>query len=302
MKRVTTNYLNKIANTTNVFYEFSDEERKKFQSLLFEMYLDVAQACKKHNISIMLSGGSTLGAIRHQGFIPWDDDWDAMMMREDYDRLTQIFDKELGDKYILSVPGVKEKSNELFMEVIRKDTLLRRVHNNKKNKNGIRIDIFPIENAPSGKLAQKIVGYISDGMRILFGCKNTFINRDPFYKACLVGTFKMSVVYYVRYIIGMLFFPISQKRLCSWFNKFTSGFKKGKYIAIPMGSKYYGGEILSREVFLPTKKAIFNGVEVDIPNDVHAYLKNLYGDYMRIPPVEERAQHFVVDFSFDTTK
>ena len=302
MKRITAGYFNQIANTTNVFYGFTEEERKALQKCLLDIYLDIARVCKKYNLCIMLSGGTALGAVRHQGFIPWDDDLDVMLPREDYNKLIEIFDDELGDKYELSAPETKRGSNEAFMEIIMKNTLMRRVYNNKKNKNGIRIDILPIEKAPTNKLARKMTAFIVDGIRIIIGCKNTYAIKDPFYKECLTKTFQMRLYYYARYMIGLTFSLVSHKYLCVQLNKFVSGFKENDYCALALGRKYYQGEIFPRSVFFPAKTAIFEGVEVSIPNDVHAYLKNLYGDYMQIPPVEKREQHFVVDFSFDTTK
>ena len=302
MKRVAAEHFNKIANTSNVFYEFSEEERKAFQKCLFEIYQDVANVCKKYNLCIMVSGGTALGAIRHQGFIPWDDDLDVMMPREDYNQLINIFDKELGEKYLLSAPESGKESNEAILEVIKKNTLMRRVNNNKNRKNGIRIDVFPIERTPSNKFAQKIISFIADIIHIIIGCKNVFINNDPFYKQCLMGSFQMKLHYYARYMVGLVFSLIPRQFLCVQFNKFVSQFKGDEYCAIPMGRKYYGGEILPRNVFFPTKTAIFEGIEVDIPNDVDAYLKNLYGNYMRIPEIDEREQHCIVDFSLDTTK
>ena len=65
------------------------------------MFVDIKRICDKHNLILMLSGGSALGAVRHKGFIPWDDDIDLMMPRDDYDKFIDLFEEELGEKYYL---------------------------------------------------------------------------------------------------------------------------------------------------------------------------------------------------------
>jgi lipopolysaccharide cholinephosphotransferase len=114
---------------------------------------------------------------------------------------------------------------------------------------------------------------------------------------------KTKLFYYSRYFAGMIFSIFSHKYLVDKFDKFVSNMKDNKYCTIPTGRKHYYGETLPQRVFFPVSKAMFEGVEINIPNDVHAYLKNLYGDnYMHLPPEEKRERHFYVEFSLDTTK
>ena len=116
-------------------------------------------------------------------------------------------------------------------------------------------------------------------------------------------SFKMKLHFYERYFIGMLFSFVSRKYAVDLFNKFTASIKGDKFVTVPMGSKYYLGEMLPREVLFPPQMGIFKGIEAPIPNDVHTYLTNLYGDYMQLPPVEQRVGlHCVINFSLDTTK
>lgn len=296
----TADLLNEFASKrSDVFIELSDEERRSLQECLLGIYQDIAAVCEKYNLSIMLGGGSVLGAIRHQGFIPWDDDMDAMMPREDYDKFIECFDKELGDKYFLEVPRSKVKSGILYMQVIKKGTRLLSLNNvYEDDKNGLRIDIFPIERASSSKFRRKVIGCISNfSYRILHSIPFSTIHaKNPLYKQCYQYSLQTKMIYYSRYYIGLFLSIFPQKKLFDAYDRFISSSKGDEYCTIPTGRKHYGGETLSRSVFLPVKKAKFEGVEVNIPNDADAYLKNLYGDYMKIPPVEKRERHFYVEF------
>lgn len=301
--KYTGDYLNEFAKTNKIFFELSEEERVGLKQCLLEMYQDIAHVCNKYNLCIMLGGGSALGAIRHQGFIPWDDDFDLMMPRKDYNKLIEVFNDELGDKYMLMAPRTKESSEILFMQILKKNTRLRTINNNQEDrKRCIYIDIFPIENAPTNKYLQYWIGIIVFYWHVILYSVGIYKAKDPLYKELFMSSFKSRLIYYIRYFLGMLFSLFPRKKSVDLFDAFVSNIKGNKYCTIPTGRKKYKGEILPREVFFPMSKAIFEGIEVSVPNDVDAYLTNLYDNYMQIPPPEKRERHFYTEFSLNITE
>jgi lipopolysaccharide cholinephosphotransferase len=300
MKR-TADYLNEIAKTEKVFYQISDIESNALKKCLLSMYQDILYVCDKYNLCIMLGGGSVLGAVRHQGFIPWDDDLDAMMPRKDYKVLIKIFDKELSDKYYISVPQYSEESEGLFMHIIKKNTLLQNYTHMKDENTGVRIDIYPIENAPNNKLLRISMALISDFFRILILSRIFYVSRSNLFKELFLKSRKSKFYYHLRYLIGMFMSLYSKKCLYDNYDKFVSCSKGNKFCAIPTGRKMFHNEIYKRDVFFPTKKMKFENLMVEIPNKADDYLRILYGNYMLIPPPEERERHFYVNLSIDTT-
>ena len=120
MKRVG-DYINANLSQISVLRELTDKERERLRKCLFSIYKDIALVCSKYGLCFMLGGGSVLGAVRHKGFIPWDDDIDLMMPREDYMKFISVFNKELGNKYDLFYPFSNEGNFQYFVQVSRKD-------------------------------------------------------------------------------------------------------------------------------------------------------------------------------------
>ena len=100
----------------------------------------------------------------------------------------------------------------------------------------------------------------------------------------------------LKMALGKLTSFASHAKWIHWFDKLVASSKDGHPWGIPTGRKYYNGEIFDKSVFVPVKKAMFEGLEVNIPNDVHRYLTNLYKNYMELPPIEKRERHFICDF------
>jgi lipopolysaccharide cholinephosphotransferase len=291
-----------MAKATGVFYELSNEEHALLKKCLLDIYLDIATVCNKYNLCIMLGYGSALGAIRHKGFIPWDDDLDAIMPRKDYNKLIEVFEQELGEDYTLSVPRTGHESRTLFMMIGKKNTLMGEIDSLQEGMNGIKIDIFPIENTPDNKFARTIKACVADIFSLVATSLRFYKNKNPLFKECFMRTHITKLHYYIRRFIGLIFSGFPGEYLYNKYDEFVSGSRGTKYCCIPTGRRYYSGEIHSRNVFFPPREASFEGIRVHIPHDADAYLKRLYGDYMRIPSVEERERHFYTEFNLDTSK
>lgn len=126
------------------------------QMILLSMLKDIDQLCQRHHIHYWLTGGSALGAVRHNGFIPWDDDADIGMMREDYNRFVSLT-HELGDAYLAQNFEIDDRYNVVVpMKIRKKDTYCEEVNTLLKNKctecNGLFIDIFVVDYVSERKL------------------------------------------------------------------------------------------------------------------------------------------------------
>ena len=272
----------------------TDDELRNLKKIMFECYQDVAEVCKKNNLSIMLGGGSALGAVRHRGYIPWDDDFDALMPRKDFEKLKKIFEKELGEKYILNSPNYHGVSNNRFPKVLINGTRYVEVGSDQKSKyNKIKIDIFILENIPNNIIIRYLKGAWCTFLMYICSRVETFEDKNSYFsKTDVAASMKF------RRFIGRLF---SFKNTSEWRNivdKACQYKHDTDYLGIPTGRKHYFGEILSKSCYLPVSQGIFEGQAVSLPGDYDKYLSNLYGDYMKLPPIEKREKHSIVDIDF----
>ena len=138
--------MNELAKRSDYLRELTDDESKALKKTLLAMYVDIARLCEAHHLTVMLCGGSCLGAIRHKGFIPWDDDLDIGMPREDYEKFIEYTKKNPSNLFSL-----QDESNEknwflTFCKVRKNDTLfIESMSDGLYSNNGLFIDIFPLE-------------------------------------------------------------------------------------------------------------------------------------------------------------
>ena len=272
--------------------EITPDELKHLQSVLLRCYLDVQAVCEKHGLNIMLGGGSCLGAVRHRGFIPWDDDMDVNMPREDYQRFTEVFDAELGEKYCLFAPNHGDEKTNRFPLIKIKGTGVTCGGSTEE----IKMDIFIIENVPKSRIAQKCKGLFCHALMLIASSAQQYVSTG---ESVLKQTKEGRSFLRRRLLIGRLF---SFKTAQYWLNAVDKACRYGRetgIVSIPTGRNHYFGEMQPVETFFPMSKGTFEGHEVNLPGNPHAYLSKLYGDdYMTPPPPEKREKHYIQEIDF----
>ncbi|SHJ83130.1 lipopolysaccharide cholinephosphotransferase [Tangfeifania diversioriginum] len=243
---------------------------RKAQLRLLEMLEEVVKICKKHNINYWLDGGTALGAYRHKGFIPWDDDLDIAVMRKDYKRFLKILEKELPDRFIIQNHNNEKYFHMLYARVVDKNSFFdygnkQPFRNNFKHQ-GIFLDIFYIDRG--NKFIKTIVDSIYiRSFRII---RNIPTPQNILIKILAYPAWLFSIIV-VKSIRLLSFLQPSEKLIYGFGVPFNWEFRKS-------------------EIF-PVQPILFEGKYFLGPKLPHEYLERCFGNYMKIPPVEQRKTH-----------
>lgn len=290
--------LNEIARKSNFLRLLTAEECAQLKQTLLQMHNDVISLCDKQGITIMLGGGSCLGAIRHKGYIPWDDDLDLMMAREDYEKLIKVYeDGGVEDKYLFEYPKNGKDVKNTFLKIYLKGTVCKEIFDdNDSFPTNVFLDVFPIDYAPKNKFARRVKAFVSDLLQAICTCTLYSQHRSKNMELFARQDEAAEKRYKLRLRIGKLFSFVSHKKWVYWFDCFNAMSKKSAFMTVPTGRHHYLKETLPIEAFLPVKEVTFEGCKAYVPEGYDTYLSHLYGDYMKLPPVEKRERHFIVDF------
>lgn len=280
--------------------ELSENEATKLKKTLLEMFKDISNVCEKENLTVFLGGGSCLGAVRHKGFIPWDDDLDLNMLRKDYDKFPVALEKYFPGKYFLRGPGVSEDYSLPFIKIERLGTLLKTVYEFENEKPAIGIDLFPLENIPDNKVSRFIFGLRNNLLQYISVCVKLYCRRECPVTKLLCSTKEGKNALKPRFLIGKFFSYRSYKNWYKKCDKLAQKYKNKttKDITCPTGRGHFFGEILHVENIFPPAECSFEGESAKIYGNYNTYLSNLYGDYMEVPPPEKREKHFIIEIDF----
>ncbi|MGN0226612.1 MAG: phosphorylcholine transferase LicD [Paludibacteraceae bacterium] len=295
--------MNELAKQTDYLHELTERESNALKIALLDMYQDIAKLCEEHQLTVMLCGGSCLGAVRHKGFIPWDDDLDLLMPRKDYEQLIDLLEQgKLGENYEFNTPNSKTDCKNVFLKIYRKNTLNVDIYSDSSPfPQGISIDVFALDAVPRTIWGQKLKGLIANGLQFI-----SIVVLYAQYPSAHLKEF-MSLDkdtkrrYQFKYLLGKIFGIIPHRKWVWWFDRYVASDRENRPWGIPTGRKYYSGEIFPKEVYVPAREAEFEGIKVYIPNQYDPYLRNLYHDYMQLPPVEKRERHFIIELKLPNT-
>ena len=287
-----------MCHQSNEIHILSEDERTKLQAHLRKMYQEIEAVCNRHRLTVMLADGSVLGAIRHGGFIPWDDDIDLNMPRRDYEDFINTYASELPDHYIVYAPNSKNGPIANFAKVVDLNTeIILPGEENSTISHGISIDIFPLEGIdPNRKLYNKAMKYCSMALIYIIGSVTQYSNHSKLYRRLMSGSSAARFNYWFRESIGFLFSFLSREEWQNLFDSFVRNIDDTGYVHRP--SDIYKWEPIPIDIYLPVKRTRFDNITAFIPNNPEFLLVYDYGDWHYIPKSEEIWNHFLLSIKF----
>ena len=262
---------------------------RQIQLTQLEILIEVDKICCEHDIKYFLTAGTLLGAVRHKGFIPWDDDIDIGMHRKDYDNFLEIANKELDEKYFCQ-SIYSETNYYLPFAKIRKNKT-RYVEASAKHldiNKGVYIDLFPMDNVPDNTIARfihRIEFYIL--FRIVLAKSGVGSPDDRrVLKRMVYGTLKIFSI------------PFKKRNFLLYMDQRMKKYSgnKTRYVTSMAGAYGYTREKMPSCIFESVTKIEFEGQLFYAPSRSHEYLTRLYGDYMTLPPVGQREnRHGIIE-------
>ena len=269
-----------------------DNTAQKLHSCQLLLAGELKRICDKNNIKYYMIAGTLLGAVRHKGFIPWDDDMDFAIMRSEYGRFLEACKTDLQDQFLLQEMFIDDNYALPMAKLLLKGTkLVERTTASNKALKGIYIDIFPYDSIPDDEALRK------NHNRNTYFLKRFFLAKQG-YKIAEKGQTLKTIVYTFLKFISLF---VSKKYIRNRSDKELRRFENDntKKVAAIGGAYQYNKESVERKWFDETVELPFEGITLAAPKDYIEYLTYFYGDYMTPPPEDKRYnRHSVVELDF----
>lgn len=271
-------------------YEASLRQKRKLHEVILELIRLFVDICEAEKLTYFMSGGTMLGAVRHKGFIPWDDDADFGMPRPDYDKFYGVANKYLPPNYKLVTYESDDDYRHYYGKLIDLTTQISVNAAHMETQAYIWIDIHPLDGVPKHILTRQMYKLWILYNRMMFSTSNFAESVDihrpnrPWYEIILMS-------FVEKFQIEKLL--SSEKRYFKLDKALRLvPYENAKYIANMMGI-YKLKEIFPKSVFGEGCLYEFEGMMLNGPQDYDAYLSQLYGSYMDLPPTSDREHHYI---------
>lgn len=269
---------------------------RRVQLIQLEMAKEVKRVCKILNISYFLDSGTLLGAVRHGGFIPWDDDLDMGMLRKDYQIFLKKAPKILDSRFFLQNWYRDEDYGLAFSKLRMKNTVYVEANSQQSQAvNGFYIDIYPYDSYPDDPKARQWQG------RNFYFYRRAIMMKSG-YTPWKSDTGLKAAAKMVGYIPFKLFADMhDRKELIRRYEKCCRAFNKKdtEFLYEQTGGVGYGKWIVPRKCFATFIEMPFEDDTFTVPEKYDLYLKSIYGDYMKLPPEDQREnRHHILKVQF----
>ena len=262
------------------------EVLQKLHNCLLDILIEIDRICRKHNIPYFLDSGTALGAVRHGGFIPWDDDADVGMIREDYERFIKAAGTELQPRFFLQTRATDPDFHKFSAKIRLNGTYFPESRNEGTSVHqGIFVDIFPFDYADDDENIAKKEIYKARRLYKLWGVRHRHPAKENVF----------------RKMVRTLFLVIPESRIESMCEEhFKKHQKSPTNTVVSYSYKMNSYMILLFKIsdMKPTHNIDFEKHSFEIMNNTDTYLKTMFGEYDKLPPEEERIWHFNGEIKF----
>ncbi len=272
---------------------YTQEQIKKIQEIELKNLKVLKAVCEELGIDFFLYGGSLIGAVRHRGFVPWDDDLDVAMLREDYMKFVKEAPALLPNDYYLQTPYTDKKTPYFYSKLRLKGTkCIDFAYHKLDIEKGIYVDIYPIDNMPDDDAE------LMDNFKQYQKMIRIYVWRQSPYSSMEGGerNIKRLIKNGVKYMVFALLHLIPHRFLVNQIDRIMT---RDNHRQTKRKGNYSYPE--PKNLFLnitPFEDGVFEGIPVKLPRNWDFHLTSRYGDYMKMPPENERLGHrpFELDF------
>lgn len=278
-----------------MYKQYDPQVLRRVQLVEKDVLQEFIRICEKHGIPYFLTGGTAIGAVRHKGFVPWDDDIDVGLLRDDYEKFLRIAPGEVGEKFEFINARINPYFPALNSNLVKKDSLhVPEEFKNCRYQYKIGMGIFPYDNVPQdARLRKKQIS------KAWFWGKLYFLRNIPFPHLPLKGI-KAKLAHAACAVIhyALALFHIRRQFIVRQYEKAVLAYHNQTDLLTDFTDTVPEDLIVSKKDIFPLQTGEFEGLAVSLVHHNHEMLTQIFGDYMQLPPEDDRKNHFphVLDF------